>query len=465
MDASANLQAFVASSTNGVFGQAIAIFPVTDEVPSFVARVTALSCATPGNCTAALEIPAFPPGTDPIPKAFLVTQTGGQWGTPQPVQVPGASVTEASGISSISCWSPGDCMAVGGSVDISGSGTEQPIVTIGENGSWGTQNTVPGLDGPGVIDFNPDATASALRVTCPETAACAVTGIYGDSHGNQQAFVSSWGDNHWSTQTIPGSTGLNLGGEADVNGLSCGANGGCAVAGQVFIDPPMAGARTQSFASTRLGGTWGSAQAISGTGSIPHSDADAVSCPPAGSCLIGGNFTDSKGKQQAYVARENATAGTTGFGAFGAAQPVAGNLNVGGTAAVNDVSCPRAGECVIGGFYSASKGEHQGFIAVESAVTATSLTLSAAKVKAGHEHTERLAVQVKPVAGGTPAGRVTITTGRVTVCAITLKGGKGGCQLAQSKLRPGAYKLTARYAGGTVYAASSSPSKTLTVTK
>jgi hypothetical protein len=83
VDPSANLQAFADSSTGGVFGPAAGIFTVTDQVSSFVARVTALSCATAGNCTAALEIPAFPAGGgEPIPRAFVVTQAGGLWGTP-----------------------------------------------------------------------------------------------------------------------------------------------------------------------------------------------------------------------------------------------------------------------------------------------------------------------------------------------------------------------------------------------
>ncbi len=219
----------------------------------------------------------------------------------------------------------------------------------------------------------------------------------------------------------------------------------------------------QSFASNRVGGSWRNAQEIAGIDNLPDSSALAASCPPAGRCVIGGfyNVTDNSPD----IADENTLAGTNDTGSFGGARLVAGNLNKGGTAAVNDISCPRAGECAIGGFYTDSHGKQQGFIATQPAATATALTLSPARIKAGHEHAERLTVKVRAAGGGTPAGKVTVKTGRITLCAITINSGAGSCRLSQNKLRPGTYKLTARYDGGTTYAASTSPKKTLTVTR
>jgi hypothetical protein len=307
-------------------------------------------------------------------------------------------------------------MAVGGSGD--GGGSERPILAIlaiQGSGTWGFQNTIPGLDGPDITDFNPDADAAALQVSCSATTTCAVAGIYGDHHGNQQAFVASWAASHWFTQTIPDSEEFNQGGQAFTNGLACGANGGCAVAGQVSVNPPAdQDTSVQSFASSRLGGNWSNAQEIAGIDNLPDSNALAVSCPAAGSCLVGGFYDITDNRQQAYVADENTLAGAKDFGSFGGAQLVAGNLNKGGTAAVNDISCPRAGECTISGFYTDKNHKQQGFIAVQSAATATALTLSTARIKAGHEHSERLAVRVKAAAGGTPVGKVTIKTGTVT---------------------------------------------------
>jgi hypothetical protein len=97
--------------------------------------------------------------------------------------------------------------------------------------------------------------------------------------------------------------------------------------------------------------------------------------------------------------------------------------------------------------------------------TSTTLSLSAARIKVGHEQAEHLTVRVKPQTSGIPAGKVTVRAGSATLCVITLKSAKGSCTLAASKLRPGTYKLIASYAGGTPYAASASAKKTLTVTR
>ena len=78
---------------------------------------------------------------------------------------------------------------------------------------------------------------------------------------------------------------------------------------------------------------------------------------------------------------------------------------------------------------------------------------------------ERLTVRVNPVFGGRPAGVVTIKAGGVTICVINLKSGQGACTLSASRLRPGSYRLAARYGGLTPYAASVSAAKTLTVTR
>lgn len=104
-------------------------------------------------------------------------------------------------------------------------------------------------------------------------------------------------------------------------------------------------------------------------------------------------------------------------------------------------------------------------LTVAAEPTSTSLALSAARVRSGHEQAERLTVQVKPAFGGTPAGMVTIRAGSITICAITLKSGKGTCTLTASRLRPGTYQLVARYGGRTPYAGSASARKTLTVTR
>jgi hypothetical protein len=87
VDPSGNLQPFVAEESHGKFGNALAVFSIDDQISQFVARVDALSCATPGNCAAALSLPQLPhDGGMPVAEAFLMTETGGKWGAPQPAR-------------------------------------------------------------------------------------------------------------------------------------------------------------------------------------------------------------------------------------------------------------------------------------------------------------------------------------------------------------------------------------------
>ena len=113
----------------------------------------------------------------------------------------------------------------------------------------------------------------------------------------------------------------------------------------------------------------------------------------------------------------------------------------------------------------AANGSLAKALTIAAQPTTTALTLSAGKVRAGHEQAEHLTVRVKPRTSGTPADQVTIKAGTTTLCKITLSHATGGCTLSKNKLRPGTYHLTASYAGTTRFAGSASTKKTLTVTK
>lgn len=126
------------------------------------------------------------------------------------------------------------------------------------------------------------------------------------------------------------------------------------------------------------------------------------------------------------------------------------------------VTASYSGDVIFGAASSASQT-----LTVAAAPTATSLTLSKAKVKNGQEQKETLTVAVQPKVKSslTPGGRVTVKAGAAAVCVITLKKAKGTCKLTASQFNPGTYHLTAVYAGVSPFARSTSPAKTLTVTK
>jgi hypothetical protein len=153
----------------------------------------------------------------------------------------------------------------------------------------------------------------------------------------------------WGTaEAVQGLAALNRGGDAQVVSVSCASAGNCGAGG--FYE--TAKAPQVAFVVGEVNGRWGAAEAVPGLaalGAVKVSEILTVSCASAGNCSAGG------------TARTSATSGPQGFvvgevnGRWGAAEAVPGlaDLNTGGDAQVQSVSCTSAGHCVAGGFYTA----------------------------------------------------------------------------------------------------------------
>lgn len=144
---------------------------------------------------------------------------------------------------------------------------------------------------------------------------------------------------------------------------------------------------------------------------------------------------------------------------------------VNGTASCNLTGQLPAGTHAITAVYSGdsdfSTSTSQPVTLTVTVPTTTALTLSSPRAKFGREQAEKLTVKVRSVIrDGTPRGTVTIKAGNTVLCrAIALKNGAASCKLTARKLRPGTYHLTASYPGAGPFTASTSPRKTLTITK
>jgi len=114
------------------------------------------------------------------------------------------------------------------------------------------------------------------------------------------------------------------------------------------------------------GGTpWGNAIEVPGTAALDTGlDAQtvSVSCPSAGNCTAGGFYTVGFHNQQAFVADE-----VNGTWRNATEVPGATALNVGLNAQVTSVSCPSAGNCAAVGYYgdSSTTASTQAFAADE----------------------------------------------------------------------------------------------------
>jgi hypothetical protein len=359
------LQAFVATETNGTWGNAIEVPGIAALNVAGVANVTAMSCTSPGNCSAGgfyapSDVSPHLPNLD----AFVVDETNGTWGTAK--EVPGTAALNQGGsaeILSISCLSPGNCSAGGfysSSIDLTnGIFTKQAFVVTETNGTWGTA-----IEVPGTAALNKGGSAGINSLSCSSVGNCSAGGFYGssvvDGVPTTQAMVVTETSGTWGTaQEVPGTAALNtgIGAYATVNAVSCASAGNCSAGGE-YLGSSNA---TEAFVVTETGGTWGTAQEVPGIETLNSralAQVDSMACVSPGNCDAGGFYQDASFVSQAFVVTE--TGGT-----WGTAQELPGTatLNRGhGGADVPAISCDAAGSCGAGGWYQGSANVFHAFV-------------------------------------------------------------------------------------------------------
>jgi len=485
-------QGWVASESRGAWTAPKVIQVGGGGFPSYVA-VTAVSCASPGNCAAAgydSEVTEANGYVDTY-GAFVINEVNGKWSAPR--QIPGTDALNQANYasaSSVSCSAPRDC-AVAGTVNGS-----QEFVATETNGVWGTAELVPGThNGPGTDAGGGPGTPPVI--SCPKPGDCTLAS--GDTLTGSvwTTSVATETNGTWGAAVpLPGYAADGV-----VNALSCPAVGDCSAGGWTY-----SGKHTVPFVATEVNGTWKSTAlpgfAALSPASVNSGNLTALSCGAPGNCSAGGTFHPSQAETSAFLVSE---AG----GVWHTARPVPGLAKTERGISVGQISCPAAGDCgaiadragagyvlrqsggtwakarlvkgVTGpgsaasviscaapGICVAGGNDHnitEVWVLARSTAATTLTTVSPArsKVAYGAEGTQKITVTVQATTP-TPAGKVTVTANGKAVCTITLKNGTGSCRLTARQLKPGTYKAVAAYRGGALYRASSSAGKTFRVT-
>jgi hypothetical protein len=503
-DASGNRQPFTADEKNGTWSNAQPVAGAVGLGRSVQGEVTAVSCASAGNCAATGTVSfADSTGPDGDPQSnpegfFVVDERNGTWGT----AASGITGVIALGVGdfqprTISCApaSPGNC-ALGGNFTDS-LGAQQAFVMDEANGTWGKWEEIPGTaalntrgsagvesiscGGPGgcaavgLLDTSHGLAALIAEerggswqlpkvatlidinlgnsVSCASAGNCAVVGTY-VAAGNTLGFVLDERSGTWGNPLpVPALNGLATGGQAVPGSVSCASAGNCAASGTFST-----AAAILPFVADEKNGTWGNATEIPGdaASSSDHWVARSVSCAAAGNCAVTGGFEVVGSGFHVFVADER-------NGTWGAVTTVQGPVQA--SAGLGQVSCGSAGNCALAGTYADAAGHSHAFVDNESTAASAALTLSAAKVNFGQEQAAKLAVTVTPQTGGTPAGTVTIKAGTTTLTSVGLTAAKGSFTLPAKRLKPGTYQLTASYASSNGYDSDTSAQAKLTVAK
>ncbi len=353
-------QLFVVSERHGRWGQA-------EEIPgsgllnqgagSGEVGIAGLVCSSPGNCTATGD---YAQRTG-FPRPFVVSERNGQWGTA--VEMPGTSALNNTqnafnNVQALSCPSAGNCVAGGSYTDTVSTSPEHPFLADERGGAWQNARNVPGI-----AVLSPDGYGAVSAVSCTSAGNCVAAGSFSNAAGNSEPFTITETSGRWARARPVGIAALKLGGSfgAGIGSISCPSAGNCSAVGGYS----KAADEGQVFFVDERHGVWGHATEIPGMARLntgANASVSQVSCASAGNCSAGGRYALSEhGDYQAFVVNEQ-------HGVWARAEEVPGTsaLNTGLYGAVNTLSCWSAGNCSAGGTYAGrASPPNEAFVVVE----------------------------------------------------------------------------------------------------
>ncbi len=351
-DGRGHVQAFVASEKNGRWRSAHAVPGMAGLNAGGNSQVTSLSCPSAGDCVA---VGFYTDGHGHV-QAFVASERTGDWLRVE--KVPGTAALNTGGhavVTSVSCYGIGSCGAGGSYVD--GSGATQAFVITEKNGHW-----YQALEVPGLAAMNAAGDAVVNSVSCSRGGNCGAGGSYAsgvDTFLGQnivEAFAVSEKNGIWrDALQLPGTAAPNAGEHAQVSSVSCPSAGNCGAVGYWTYADNGVPQYPQKFVVTEHNGRWGLAADPAGVGGF-FDQSVAVSCASAGNCSAGGYYYNDAGDWVAFVINEIAGRWRTTQMVRGAAA-----WDGAGTTFVASISCPSAGNCGAGGHWG-----HQSFVAVEN---------------------------------------------------------------------------------------------------
>ena len=256
---------YVIDEKNGHWGSPVPL-PGVAIVPDSIAQVSAVSCASPGNCAAGgnVSIQTSQNGVfSTTYEAFVLQETGGSW---QHARL----IPSMSELTQLSCRAAGDCTAAGVAGPVSACagnfhGACPAVVLTEKNGSWGTPRPV-------ITAAQARTTDSSIHaLSCASAGNCVAAGSIG-----QQTMVMQEKNGTWSAPgQLPGVPVVKNGGGSAVTSLACPAAGDCDAGG--YYDTAADG-KQLGFVATEADGRWGRPQLIS------FGDVGRIACFSATSC-------------------------------------------------------------------------------------------------------------------------------------------------------------------------------------
>jgi hypothetical protein len=292
--------------------------------------ISAISCASPGNCTAVGSYRLRPASLEHW-AGLLLTEKAGHWA---------AGVEAASaGLSAVSCASAGNCTAVsgfGGAGDIYTEGGIPGMLLTEKDGRW-----APGVEGEG---------ANLVSVSCASPGNCTAV-------GGRLLFTQK--DGRWAKGVeAPLPSDADTGREVELTSVSCSSDGRCSAVGIYNINYGRSAEAGEGVLLTKRAGKWRAAKAVMppdgpGEGVILAS----VSCASGGNCGAIGFYNiniDSGSGVEGVLLTEKAGKWLPGVRAMPPKNVSSGYWE--NYVGLGGISCSAPGACVAVGSYRGGSG-------------------------------------------------------------------------------------------------------------
>ena len=328
-DSVGSTQGLLLDEVSGVWEGGIEVAPPGDAATDPRVSLNSISCASAGNCSAVGYYTSSSGRS-----GLVVDEVSGTWGPGIETAPSKDSVTE---LNSVSCPSPGNCIAVGYYQD---SSDNLYGLLLGElSGTWetGVEASLPtDASGGGSLD----------SVSCPSAGNCSAVGNYVDSSSNAHGFLLEEVSGTWQTG-IEALLPTDAAGTAASNltSVSCYSAGNCSAVG-TYTD---SSGNTQGLLLDEVDGTWGSGTSVplpAGAASNPSLHLNSVSCAQDGICSAVGTYTDSSGNTQGLLLDE-----VGGTWQSGTEAPLPGDAASNPKVDLSSVSCASGSKCSAVGSY------------------------------------------------------------------------------------------------------------------
>jgi hypothetical protein len=330
------------------------------------ARLTLVSCPSPGDCTAAGTFRKRSGGRE----GLLVRERAGRWARPVAAPLPrnaakqSAKFLQEASIDSLSCPSARGCAAVGTYTNTHGS--SEGMLLTAARGRWarGVEARLPanvmqteGSDLYPVLGLG--------SVSCSSVNDCTAVGGYVDDRGNQSGMTLSEHAGRWAPAQetpLPANAGPNpqQGNVPDspMNAVACPSSGVCSAIG-AYVDNS---GNTEVLLLDEQGGAWTPSALVlpSGVAETQGGFLDSLACSSPGNCVAVGGYDIGLGAYKPLLATEQ-----SGRWLQGTAAPLPAGVSQRDTGFLNSVSCPSATACVaVGGYIGSGRRPAQGGLIV-----------------------------------------------------------------------------------------------------